>query len=73
MAKNMTACQEATKPTLLKVEPEAEHEDVSKEEAARALKKRHGDRDLAVRRRGQPKKWTQGSGRSRKSWPAVEG
>jgi hypothetical protein len=57
--KEMTACQEAMdlskETTSLVVEAEAEHEEVPKEEAAvkpgRELKKRHGDRNLAVGRR----------------------
>jgi hypothetical protein len=49
------------------------HEEVPKEEAAaklvRALKKRHGDRHLAVWHCQKPKKRTQGDGVSRRSWP----
>jgi hypothetical protein len=43
----------------------AEHKEVPKEQAAvkpvRSLKKRHGDRHLAVGRRRKPKKRTQGT------------
>jgi hypothetical protein len=56
-------------------EPEAAHEEVPKEDAAMktfgALKKRHGDRHLVGRRRGQPKKRTQGDGGSRKQLAAA--
>jgi hypothetical protein len=80
--KEMTACQEATEicleskePTSLEVEPEAERDEVPKQEAAvetvRVLKKRHGDRHLASRRSGQMKKRTQGSGGSRKKLAAA--
>jgi hypothetical protein len=48
----------------------AKHEEVVKEEAAvksvGALKKRHRDWHLDVGCRGQPKKWIQGNGESRK-------
>jgi hypothetical protein len=37
----------------------------------RALKKRHGNRDLAVSRRYQPKKWTQDNSESRKKLAAA--
>jgi hypothetical protein len=57
------ACLESKEPTSLEIEPVAVHEDVPKEEAAvktfGAVKRWHGDRHLAVRRRGQPKKPTQ--------------
>jgi hypothetical protein len=47
---------------------EAEHEEAPKEEAAvkpvRALKRRHGDWSLPIRRHSQPKKRTQGDGGS---------
>jgi hypothetical protein len=53
----------------------AVHEEVHKEEAAvkliGALKKRHGSRHLAVGRRCQPKKRTQGNGGSRKKLVAA--
>jgi hypothetical protein len=56
-------------------ESEAEHEEVPKEEAAvetfRALRKRHGDRHLAVRRRAQQKKRTQDNCGSRKKLAAA--
>jgi hypothetical protein len=65
----MEAClgkMEATE----ELESEAEHEEVPKEEAAvetfGALKKWYGDWHLAVRRCGQPKKWTKGNGGSQK-------
>jgi hypothetical protein len=76
--KETTACQEATEacleskePTSLEIEFEVEHEEVPKEEATvgtfRALRKRHGDRHLAVGRCGKPKEWTQGDGGSWKT------
>jgi hypothetical protein len=50
-------------------------EEVPEEEAAvkpfRALKKRHRDWHLAVRRRGQPKKWIQSNGGPRKKLAAA--
>jgi hypothetical protein len=53
----------------------AEQEKVPKEEAevkpVRALKKRHGDRNLAVGRHGQPKQCTEGDGGSRKKLAAA--
>jgi hypothetical protein len=78
MAKKTTACREATEVCLKSKEQislEVEPEEVLKEEAAvenvRALKKRNGDRHLAVRRRGQPKERTQGSGGSQKKLAAA--
>jgi hypothetical protein len=55
------------------IESEEEHEDVLNEEAAvetfGVLKERYRDRCLTVRRCGQLKKRTQGSGGSRRSSP----
>jgi hypothetical protein len=52
-----------------KIEPVSEHEGVPNEEAAvetfEALKKRLGDRNIALGCRGKPKKRTQGNGGSR--------
>jgi hypothetical protein len=65
------ACLGKTEATNLDANPEeieskAMHEEVPKEEAAvkpvKALKKWHGDRNLAIGRRQQPKKRSQGSG-----------
>jgi hypothetical protein len=57
----------------LEAESDAEHEEAPKEEAAvelfGTLKKRHGDRHLAVGYRGKPNERTQGNGGSRKKWP----
>jgi hypothetical protein len=51
------------------------HEEVPKVESAvetvRALKKRHGDRHLVIRRRGQSKKRTQGNDGSWKKLAAA--
>jgi hypothetical protein len=51
----------------------AGHQEDSKEEATvetiGTLENRCGDRRLAVRRRGQPKKRTQADGESGRSWP----
>jgi hypothetical protein len=59
--------QEANQEEIKSV---AVHEEVPKEQVAvktvRAPKKRHGDRHIAVRRRDQPKKRTQGNGGSQK-------
>jgi hypothetical protein len=53
------------------------HEEFPKEEAAvetfGALKQQYGDRHLAIRRSGQPKKWTQGNGGYWKKWAAAQG
>jgi hypothetical protein len=76
----MEACLGKTETTGLEesqeeIESEVEREEDLKEEAAvkpvRALKKRHGDRNLAVRRRRTPKKRTQGNGGSRKKLAAA--
>jgi hypothetical protein len=75
--KETTACQEATEaclkrmePTSLELESESEHREVLKEDVAvktvGALKKRYRDWHLEVGLRGQPKKWAQGNGGSRK-------
>jgi hypothetical protein len=75
--KESTACQEVTEaclenkePTSLEVESVVAHEEVTKEEATvetvGALKKRHRDQLLAIRRQGQPKKQTLGNDGSRK-------
>jgi hypothetical protein len=69
------ACLESKKPTSVEMESEAEHEEVLKEEAAveayGALKERYGDRHLAVGRRQQLKKRSQGDGGSRKKLAAA--
>jgi hypothetical protein len=71
----MEAHLESKEPASFEVESKAEHEEVPKEEASvntfRALKKRHGDRHLAIGRCGQPKKWTQGDGGSWKKLAAT--
>jgi hypothetical protein len=46
------ACLENKEPTSVKVEPETVHEEVPKEETFRVLKKRHGERHLAISLRG---------------------
>jgi hypothetical protein len=73
--KETEACLESKEPTTLEVGSVAVHEEAPKEDAALkpigALKKRHGDRNLAVRPCGQPKKWTQGNGGSRKELVAA--
>jgi hypothetical protein len=77
--KETTACQEATEacleskePTSLKVESDAEHKEVPKEDAAMetfgTTKKRHGDR---VEYRGKPNERAQGNGGSRKKSAAA--
>jgi hypothetical protein len=59
------------------IESEAEHAEVPKEEATVenfwALQEQYRDRHLAVRRRGQPKKRTQGNGVSRKKLAVTPG
>jgi succinate dehydrogenase/fumarate reductase flavoprotein subunit len=64
------ACRESKETTSLAIESVAVHEEVPKEEAAlepvRALRERHGDRNLAVGRRRLQKKRNQGNGVSRK-------
>jgi hypothetical protein len=78
----MMACQELTEaclknkePTSLELEFVAVYEEVFKEEAAvkhvRALRKWHGDQNLAMRCRGQPKKQTQVDGGSWKKLAAA--
>jgi hypothetical protein len=76
----MKFCLGKTEATDLEAHPEereseAVHEEVPKEEAAVqsvvALKKRHGDRNLAVGCRRKPKKRTQGNGGSRKKFAAT--
>jgi hypothetical protein len=78
----MEACLEKMEATDLEANPEeieskADHEEVPKEEAAMetfgALKERYGDRHLAIGCRRKPKKWTQGSGGSRKKLAPAEG
>jgi hypothetical protein len=82
MAKRDAACQEAREfcleskePTSVETESVAGHEEVPKEEAAvktvRTLKERYGDRYLAVGRRREPKKRTQGDGGCRKKLVAA--
>jgi hypothetical protein len=60
----MEACQGKTEANPEEKEPESEHPEVSKEEAAvqifRTLKKRQGGRHLAEGLRGKPKERTQG-------------
>jgi hypothetical protein len=74
------ACRGKTEATNLEanreeIEFKAEYEAVPREQVAvqtsGALKKRHGDWHLAVRRRGQPNKRTQGDGESRKKMAAA--
>jgi hypothetical protein len=64
------ACLESKEPASLQIESEAEHEEVPKQEAAvkpvRALKKWHGDQNLALGSHQKLKKRTQGSGGSQK-------
>jgi hypothetical protein len=71
------ACLENKKPTSLEVDSVVVHEEVPKEEATvetvRVLKKRYRDWHLAVRRCGQPKKWTQGNGGSGKVLASCRG
>jgi hypothetical protein len=76
----MTACLGKKEPIDLEANPEdieceAVHEEVPKEEVtvknARALKKWHGDRHLAVRRCSQLRKWTQDNCGSRKKLAAT--
>jgi hypothetical protein len=59
------------------IESELGHQEVTKEEATvqtfGALKKRYGDRHLAVGRQGQPKKRTRGNGGSRKKLATSHG
>jgi hypothetical protein len=61
----MEACLESKEPASLEVEFEAEHEEVHKEEATvkpvRALKKWHGDWNLAIRHCQKPKKRAHGN------------
>jgi hypothetical protein len=79
--KVMTACQETMEAYLERKEPIPEemasvgtHPEGFNEETAvetvGTLKDRYGDRHLAVGRRRQPKKWTQGDGLSRKKLAA---
>jgi hypothetical protein len=71
------ACLEKAKePTSMEMKTVvAVHEEVPKEDTAvetgKALKKRHGDRNLAVGRCGKPKEWTQGNGGSRQKLAAA--
>jgi hypothetical protein len=76
MQAEIKTCLVEVKATYLevnseKIEFEAERDEVPKEAAAvetfGAPKERFGDRHSAVRRRGQPKKRTQGSGGYRKN------
>jgi hypothetical protein len=71
----MKACPESQEPTSVEVQSELEHPEVPKEEEAvkssAALKKRHGDWHLAVRRHKKPKKRTQGNGGSSKKVAAT--
>jgi hypothetical protein len=69
------ACLESMEPTSLEIESGSELQEVPKEEATvktvRALKKRHGDRHLDIKRRGQLKKRSQGNGGYRKKLAAA--
>jgi hypothetical protein len=76
----MEACLGKTEATDLEanreeIESKGEYEEVPKEQAAvetfGALKKRHGDWHLAVRRHGQPKKRIHGDRGSRKKMAAA--
>lgn len=62
----MEACLESKEPTSEEIESVMELEGVPKEEATmkhvRALKKWHGNWNLALGHLGQLKKWTQGNG-----------
>jgi hypothetical protein len=61
------AHQECKEPTSVDMEPEAEHQEVSKEHAAeetdKAPSKQHRDLHLAAGCCGKPKELTQGDGR----------
>jgi hypothetical protein len=74
------ACLGKTEATNLEASPEetefeVEREEVPKEEATvetfGALKKQYKDWHLVIRCRGQPKKWTQGSGGSQRKLAAA--
>jgi hypothetical protein len=69
------ACLESKEPTSEETESKLEHQEVPKEETAvetaRTLKKRHGDQHLAIGRRQQLKKRTQGDGGSQKKLAAA--
>jgi hypothetical protein len=76
----MEACVRKTEATDLEanreeIESDALREEVRKGEATmktvKALKKGHGDRHLAIRRRGQPKKRTHSDGGSQKKLVAA--
>jgi hypothetical protein len=71
------ACLEKMEASPEERVSESEHEEVPKEEAIvenfGALKELHGDQHLAIRRCGQPNKWTQGSGESRKKLVTAQG
>jgi hypothetical protein len=80
MEAEIKTCLVDVEVTDLETNPEetetvAGQQEVTKEEApvktVRALKKRHGDRNLAVRHRRQLKKRTQGNGGSRKKLAAA--
>jgi hypothetical protein len=62
-------------PEIMEVKSEAVHEEVPKEGVAvksfGTLKKRHGDRRIAVGHRGKVKERTQGTGGSRKKSTAT--
>jgi hypothetical protein len=66
---------EETEATGFEAIPEEMKSVAVQEDAAvgtgRALNKRHGDRNLAVGRRGKPKERTQGNGGSRKKLAAA--
>jgi hypothetical protein len=76
----MEACSGKSVATDLEANPEeieseSVHHEVPEEEAAvetiRVLEYRYGDRHIAVGRRRQSKKWTQGDGGSRKKLAAA--
>jgi hypothetical protein len=70
--KRRLACLESKEPTSVEIQSAAVHEEVPREErTVRALKKRYGDKHLAVGYHQQLKKWTQGDGGSRKKLAAT--
>jgi hypothetical protein len=68
-------CLEVREPASVDIESVAVYEEDPKEEVAvkpvRALKKRHRDWHLAVRRRGQPNKRTRAMVSPARSWPPL--
>jgi hypothetical protein len=71
------ACLEKMETNPKEKEAVEEQQEVPKNEAAvetiEALEDRYGDGHLAVGRRRQPKKWTQGDGGSRQKFAAARG